>query len=68
MTGTPESYPYSYFNAFPHSLSIEVNKEILDGMNIMLNDVAEIKKNPKDDFREDLTKYVLLYQNKCDRF
>ena len=60
MMGTSESYPYSYFNAFPHSLSIEVNKEILDGMNIMLNDVTEIKKNPKDDFREDLAKDVHL--------
>ena len=68
MTGTPESYPYSYFNAFPHSLSLEVNKEILDGMNIMLNDVAEIKNNPKDDFREYLTKDVLLQKSECDTF
>ena len=50
MMGTSESYPYSYYNTFPHSLSIDVNMEMIKAMIIALRDVAEIKKNPNDDF------------------
>ena len=46
-----ESYPYiSDPGAFPHSITLNVNKEKLENRFILLHDVAEIKKSPHDDF------------------
>ena len=46
-----ESYPYiSDPGAFPHSITLNVNKEKLDDKFILIHDVAEIKKSPHDDF------------------
>ena len=50
MMGTSESYPNYDAGTFPHSLSIDVNMEMIKAMIIALRDVAEIKKNPNDDF------------------
>lgn len=51
LLGTDQSYPYiNNPGAFPHSKFLKANKEKLDDHFIVLNDVAEIKKNPHNDF------------------
>ena len=65
MVGNSYSYP-SYpsipldsHGEFPHSLSLNILEESLENSFVFLSDVAEIKKNPVDDFSIlTLRKYV----------
>ena len=70
MVGNSYSYP-SYpsipldsHGEFPHSLSMNILEESLENRFVFLSDVAEIKKNPVDDFSIlTLTKYVDRFAN-----
>ena len=65
MVGNSYSYP-SYpsipldsHGEFPHSLSMNILEESLENRHVFLSDVAEIKKNPVEDFSIlTLRKYV----------
>ena len=68
MVGNSYSYP-SYpsipldsHGEFPHSLSLNILEESLENSFVFLSDVAEIKKNPVDDFS------ILILRKYVDHF
>ena len=56
------SYPRDSHGEFPHSLSLNILEESLENSFVFLSDVAEIKKNPVDDFS------ILTLRKYVDRF